>query len=228
LGGVIGALFVHEGPYSTAAPQFHWKQVGKILIEKDIALANLGYLGHMWELYAMWAWIPLFFLASFEKSDIDPTFASLATFFIIGVGGLGSFVAGPLADRYGRTRITSISLIVSGLSALLIGFLFGRSPVLVVALALIWGFAVVADSAQFSAAVSELAPAKYVGTALTLQTSLGFLLTLFTIRLIPPLVELVGWQFAFASLALGPAVGIWAMMSLRRMPSSRKMAGGRG
>ena len=228
LGGIIGALFVREGPYNAAAPKFRWKQIGKILTEKDIALANLGYLGHMWELYAMWAWIPLFFLASFEKSSIDPALASLAAFFIIGVGSLGSFVAGPLADRFGRTRITSISLIISGISALLIGFLFGRSPILEVALALIWGFAVVADSAQFSAAVSELAPAKYVGTALTLQTSLGFLLTLFTIRLIPPLVDLVGWQFAFASLAIGPAVGIWAMIRLKRMPSSRKLAGGRG
>ncbi len=228
LGGIIGALFVHEGPYNAAAPKFRWKQIGEILTEKDIALANLGYLGHMWELYAMWAWIPLFFLASFEKSQIDPALASLAAFFIIGIGGLGSFVAGPLADRFGRTRIISISLIISGISALLIGFLFGRSPILEVTLALIWGFAVVADSAQFSAAVSELAPAKYVGTALTLQTSLGFLLTLFTIRLIPPLVNLVGWQFAFASLAIGPAVGIWAMMRLRRRPSSRKLAGGRG
>lgn len=227
-GAIIGALFVREGPYAAAAPLFRWKQVGTILSDKDVALSNIGYLGHMWELYAMWTWIPLFFLASFEKSDIYPSLASLVAFFIIGIGGLGSLVAGPLADRFGRTRITSISLIVSGSSALLIGLLFGRSPILEVALALLWGFAVVADSAQFSAAVSELAPKKYVGTALTLQTSLGFLLTLFTIRLIPPMVDLVGWQFAFAALAVGPAVGIWAMVTLSRRPSSRKLAGGKG
>ena len=196
VGGLIGAFFVYEGPYQTSAPRFRWKQVGRILAEKDVALANLGYLGHMWELYAMWAWIPLFLLASFAKSGTDPAMASLASFFIIGIGSLGSLVAGPLADRFGRSNVTAISLAISGLSALLIGFLFGRSPALPVTLALIWGFAVVADSAQFSAAVSELAPTKYVGTALTLQTSLGFLLTLFTIRLIPPLVNLVGWEFA--------------------------------
>ena len=132
-----------------------------------------------------------------------------------------------MADRLGRTAITVTSLTVSGISALFIGFLFGSNPLWMVSVALIWGFAVVADSAQFSASVSELSEKKLVGTALTLQTSLGFLLTLFTIRMIPPLVDLVGWRFAFASLAVGPAVGIWSMMRLRRSPAATKLAGGR-
>ncbi len=228
LAAFIGALFVTEGPYQTAPPQFQWRQVSRLLADKDVALANLGYLGHMWELYAMWAWIPIFLLASFQKSGTDPRWASLATFAIIAIGGLGSLLAGLVADRVGRTRVTTVSLIVSGTSALLIGFLFEADPIFTVILALIWGFAVVADSAQFSAALSELSPPEYVGTALTLQTSLGFLLTLFTIRLIPPLVDLVGWRFAFASLALGPVIGIWAMMALRKSPMAAKLAGGRG
>lgn len=174
----------------------------------------------------MWAWIPLFILISFEERGISPTWASLAAFAIIAVGGIGSFIAGPLADRFGRTRVTSVSLIISGTSALLIGFLFGGNPIALVTLALIWGFAVVADSAQFSAAVSELSPPKYVGTALTLQTSLGFLLTLFSIRLIPPLVDLIGWRFAFSSLAFGPLIGVWAMLALRRLPTAEKLAKG--
>ncbi len=225
-GAVIGILFITEGPYQSPAPRFRWRQVGRILAEKDIALANLGYLGHMWELYAMWAWIPLFILISFEERGINPTWASLAAFAIIAVGGIGSFIAGPLADRFGRTLVTSVSLIISGTSALLIGFLFGGNPIALVTLALIWGFAVVADSAQFSAAVSELSPPKYVGTALTLQTSLGFLLTLFSIRLIPPLVDLIGWRFAFSSLAFGPLIGVWAMLALRRLPNAEKLARG--
>ncbi len=228
LGAIIAALFVSEGPFRSPAPRFKWRQVGKLLIEKDIALANTGYLGHMWELFAMWTWIPLFILLSFEQQGISSAWASLAAFAVIGIGGIGSLVMGPIADRFGRTKVTIALMLTSGTMSLLIGILYGGNPFVLFVVALIWGFSVVADSAQFSAAVSELAPSKYVGTALTLQTSLGFLLTLFSIRLIPPLVELVGWRFAFAILALGPAAGIWAMWKLQKLPTAKKLAGGRG
>jgi MFS family permease len=150
----------------------------------------------------------------------------VAAFAIIAIGGAGSITAGKLADRFGRTAIAGASLALSATCALTIGFFFHR-PALLTALALIWGFTVVADSAQFSAAVSELSDARYVGTALTLQTSLGFLLTLFTIRMVPPLVAQVGWQWAFAVLAIGPAFGLWSMLTLRRLPEATKMASGK-
>jgi MFS family permease len=164
-------------------------------------------------------------LASYREAGLDPTHARLAGFAVIGVGAVGCVLAGVLADRYGRTTITIASLVVSGSCAVLAGPLFAQ-PILLTALCLIWGFAVVADSAQFSAAVTELTDPRYVGSALAMQTGLGFLLTLATIQLVPTLLDWLGWEWVFAILALGPLFGALSMWRLRTLPQARLMASG--
>lgn len=215
-GGVIALLFVHEGPYKSKAAKFRVGDVKHVLRNRRVMLANLGYLGHMWELYAMWAWLFAFLTASFAVSGMASQWAGIVTFVAIAVGGVGSVVAGKIADKVGRTQVCTTSMLISGACALVIGQFFGAHPLLVGTLAIVWGLFIVADSAQFSASVSELCDLPYLGTALTLQTSMGFLLTLFTIRMIPTLQTIVGWEWAFTFLALGPVVGIWAMQTLKQ------------
>lgn len=197
---VVAGLIIFKmgklGPYRSAPAPFRVKYIFEAVQDRGVRLANFGYLGHMWELYAFWSWVSLFLFESFNRSDMSNagTIASFTTFAVIGIGGLGSLLAGRLADQWGRTRTTIVSMAISGTCAVSIGFFFGGSPIVVTTIALIWGFTVVADSAQFSTAVSELSDRTYMGTALTMQTSLGFLLTLVSIRLIPVLVSWVGWQ----------------------------------
>lgn len=228
-GGLLTEVAIREGPFPFPRATFDPRQAGRVFADRGVRLASFGYFGHMWELYAMWAWFVVFFSESLGARGVEPgASAAYATFAVIGVGGLGCWVGGILGDRWGRTRTTALMMGVSGGCCVLIGLLFGAPAPLVLTLGLVWGFAVVADSAQFSTMVTELADQAYVGTAITLQLALGFTLTVATIWLVPFLVEAVSWRWAFAFLAPGPVLGVVAMWLLARSPEARHIAGGRG
>ena len=226
---VVGHLAVREGPYPFPRARFDPTQAGRVLRDRGVRLACIGYFGHMWELYAMWGWIAVFLGDVFGRRGIGgPQLASAWAFAVIGAGFLGSWWAGAYSDRVGRPESAALAMAVSGACALTIGLLAGNGPAwLLIAIALVWGASVVADSAQFSTMVTEMADPAYVGTALTLQLAIGFTLTAATLWLVPVLREHGGWLAAFAMLAPGPIVGIVAMLALRAPGKSLGSRGGR-
>jgi MFS family permease len=223
LAALLVGAFYRDGPYPFPPRPFSWGLVRTVVQAREWRLATGGYLGHMFELYSFWTWIPAFIAASVAAEGIghgsSESTISVVAFGTIAMGGLGSIWGGLYADRRTRERLVILAMALSGACAMLIPFAFGRSLWLLGALAWTWGFFVVADSAQFSALVTESVPPHAVGTALTVQTSAGFLLTMVSIQLIPPLVGLVGWKWVFPILALGPVFGI---MAIRRLVAFRR------
>jgi MFS family permease len=230
-GGLIAQLLVRDGPFPFPRGSFEPRYLLRAFADPGVRLANLGYFGHMWELYAMWSWFAVFLGESLHAANptaSTKTAAGLGTFLVIGAGAVGCYLGGVLGDRWGRTRTTAAAMAISGTCALLIGLTFGGPLWLVLGVGILWGVTVVADSAQFSAMVTELADQAYVGTALTVQLAVGFSLTVVTIWLVPLLRDAVTWRWAFALLALGPALGVAAMLRLRARPEASRIAHGRG
>jgi MFS family permease len=220
---LVGGLY-RDGPHPFARRPFSWGLVGTVVREPRARLVTGGYLGHMWELYAFWAWIPAFLAASLAVSNPSPppsgALVSLLTFVIIAGGVVGCVWGGIAGDRIGRPRVVTLALGVSGTCCLLSGIFFGFPLWLLLPVMVLWNMAVIADSAQFSAMITETVPSHAVGTALTLQVALGFLLTMASIQLVPVVAEIVGWRWGFAVLAFGPAAGIAAIRGLGRSPDA--------
>ena len=223
LAALLVAVAYRDGPHAFERRPFSWGLVGTVLRDREWRLATGGYLGHMWELYAFWTWIVAFLAASSAaRAGVPwtgeyPTAVKLIAFAAIAIGGPACVWGGWVADRIGRERLTIRALSASGACALLAGLLFGSSFWLLVPLALVWGYFVIADSAQFSALVTEVSPSHAVGTALTIQVAVGFLLTMVTIQIVPAIADVAGWRWAFPVLAAGPAFGIGAMRRLMRV-----------
>jgi MFS family permease len=229
VGGLIAEFAVSEGPFPFPRAEFDPRQTRLVFANRGVRLASLGYFGHQWEIYAMWTWFLVFFSDELaDRGGSGGPAAAYATFAVIGIGGLGCLVGGILGDRWSRTKTAASMMAMSGTCAMSIGLLFGAPAWLVLLVGLVWGFTVVADSAQFSTMVTELSDQAYVGTALTLQLAVGFALTVGTIWLIPLLEDTLGWRWAFVFLAPRPAFGVLAMLRLKSLPEAAHIAEGCG
>src|SRR5262249_16316256 len=217
VGGGVIVVFVGDGPYVTASgARFEPDAAMRVFSDRKTRLATLGYLGHMWELYAVWTWIAAFASASVGVAAVSgatPASAARSTlpFGRIGSGAIGSATAGVFADRIGKAGIAAWAMIVSAACCAVAGFIYNAPLPALFLFAVVWGVAVVADSAQLSALVAQYSPRDHVGTALTVQTCAGFLLTMASIRLLPIVADTIGWQWAFLALVPGPVSGAFAL-----------------
>lgn len=229
IGAVLMAVFALDGPNAYPRAAFDPRQLGRVLRNKPIALANLGYFGHMWELYAMWGWFLAFAQAYRTGAGADAaSSASLITFAVVASGVAGCILGGLLADRIGRTATTALMMSLSASCCVLIGLTFHGPLWLFMLVSVVWGISVIADSAQFSAVVTEVADQSFVGTALAMQLGLGFALTALALIAVPAFASWAGgWQWAFVVLAPGPIIGTLAMLALRRLPEATRIAQGR-
>ena len=214
------AVAYTDGPAPFPRRAFSIELIGSVMRQQPYRAVLGGYLGHMLELYACWIWLPTFIAASLvahgDSSAVSGAWASAMSFLVLAAGAVGCVIGGELADRVGPARLVVVAMAMSGACALLTPFVFGASTALLIPLLLLWSVTVIADSAQFSTLVTRVVAPDAVGTALTLQTSIGFLVTTITIQTVPLIAASVGWRYAFPILAIGPALGIAAMRRLRK------------
>ena len=211
-------LFVRLGPHHTTALRFNPRVIVTAWTNKKVRLAYAGYLGHMLELYAMWAWIAAATAVSYSSSlgaDEAEKLSKMTAFVAIGAGGLACVFAGSLADKIGKAEVTIIAMTISGIAAVLTAVTFGGPVWITFGIVVVWGISIIPDSAQFSALVADASPADQVGSLMTLQTALGFALTFITVQMTPALALNLGWPIVLGGLAIGPVFGVVAMFRLR-------------
>ncbi|MBU8819673.1 MFS transporter [Mycolicibacterium goodii] len=216
-GAIVAALWVRPGPHLDTRPLVANPRYAITMFrDRGPRLANLGYFGHMWELYALWTWMSVFIMAGRQERGAESSStASLIAFAAIGLAGVGGCLLGGWAsDRFGRPPAAVVALVVSGTCCVLSPLFFTAPTPVLVTFLLVWGASVIADSGVFSTVLSETVDRRFVGTALTAQTAIGFLLTVVTIQLLPVAAETFGWRYAFLLLAPGPVVGAIAMSVL--------------
>ncbi|MER6692425.1 MFS transporter [Streptomyces minutiscleroticus] len=217
-GALVVLLVRGAGPYPFPRSAFSLRAALRAVRSRPVVLANIGYAGHMWELYAMWAWIGTFLagLDGFAGTPDGERHAALAAFACIGVGAAGCLVGGRISDRFGRAQAALVSLALSGGAAVVLAFVRQVPLPVVLLVSAFWGFWVIADSAQFSAMVTENADPRYVGSAVSLQLAIGYVTTAATLYLVPVLAEHASWTTALLVLALGPLVGVAALVRYLR------------
>ncbi len=217
-GGLLVLLFVGEGPHRKPAPRFQFSVLFQVFRSADFRAAAFGYFGHMWELYALWAFLPYIF--SFYNSTSGETMnVPLWSFIIIAAGGVGCLVGGYISQKAGSSRVAFYALLTSGLCSLC-SFAFVHLPiVLFIPAVILWGVTVAADSPQFSSLVAQTAVPEYRGTALTIVTCIGFAITIVSIQLITLLGNWLKIDSLFVFLAPGPLIGL---LFLYRLVKERK------
>jgi MFS family permease len=215
---IVAGVLVRPGPqFPAAGGTGHSRYALAMFADRGPRLVSLAYFGHMWELYALWTWLPAFLIASGTTTTSHEGASGIDAFLAIGVAGLaGCLLGGWAADRLGRAATAAAALTVSGGCCLLSPLFFTASRPWLLAFTAVWGAAVIADSGVFSTLLSEVADRRYVGTALTTQTAIGFLLTIVTIQVIPLTAAVTGWHYAFLPLAAGPMTALPALAALSR------------